>query len=528
MKLTSSTLVNVILSIILLSSLLLIGTTSSASTRGVGEYDPWCDFDDDGDIDIFDIVDIAGRYGTTGEPFAAKAALEYDSGWIDITDKCGQFFNITHNSNISELDSINAIVEIIGKTALDNGLLRSLGLKHSSEWNKTYGGSGDDRAHCIIQTRDRGYAIVGPTYSYANSYDFWLVKTDVSGNMVWNRTYGGARKDWPSSLIQTIDGGYAITGYTQVGDTNYDIWLVKTDNEGIMQWNQTYGISENDLDGSVIQTSDGGYAIAGKNDFLGAGWDFYLVKTDEFGSIEWNRTYGGAEDDFAYCVVLTPDGGYIVAGVTNSFGAGGRDTWLVKTDELGNMEWNKTYGGAEDDYAIHMVQTSDEGYAIAGCSMSYGFGALDYWLTKTDASGVVQWNQTYGGYNNDEARTLVHTDDGGFAIAGSTWSFGAGNADFWIVKTDADGRMQWNKTYGGIFEDRAYSMVQTSKGEYAIVGFTESFGIGNKDGWLVRVGAENGLVWTDSTANIITLYRGETDACWNYVRVRVWKIKEAP
>jgi hypothetical protein len=199
----------------------------------------------------------------------------------------------------------------------------------------------------------------------------------------------------------------------------------------------------------VIQTSDGGYVPVGRTDSFGAGsWDFWLVKTDALGVMQWNRTYGGAHYDYAFSVVQTTDGGYAMAGYTQSFGAGSSDAWLVKTDSSGNVQWSRTYGGTDSDDAWSVVQTADGGYALAGQQRSLTTaGWYDFWLVKTDANGNMQWNKTYGRINWDIAYSVVQTKDGGYVLAGSTESPGA--FDAWLVKTDENGNIQWNKTYGG-------------------------------------------------------------------------------
>jgi hypothetical protein len=243
--------------------------------------------------------------------------------------------------------------------------------------------------------------------------------------------------------------------------------------------------------------------------------------------MEWSKTYGGTSDDTGYSLVQTADGGYTVAGTTGSFGAGDADVYLVKTDGSGNMQWNKTYGGTSADYGSSMVKTGDGGYAITGHTVSFGAGDADVYLVKTDGSGNMQWNKTYGGTSADDGRSVVQTVDGGYAVAGFTLSFGAGLMDIWLVKTDASGNMQWSRTYGGTDWDTGGSLVQTGNGGYAIVGATD-FGAGSYDVCLVKTDVELGLAWTDSTADTITLYRGATDPYWNFVRVRIWKIKETP
>jgi hypothetical protein len=433
----------------------------------------------------------------------------------------------------------------------------------NTQWSKPYGGTNDDVAGSLVQTSDGGYAIAGYTNSYgagAPYSDFWLVKTDSAGSLQWDKTYGGVNGDVAGSLVQTSNGGYAIAGYTSsygVGTpANPNFWLVKTDAFGLIEdlgvgltitgytadtltlyrgtndpywnyvrvriwvtkdmswqpWQQTYGGANVDVAYSLVQTGDGGYAIAGTTDSYGLGTpNVYLVKTSADGIMQWNRTCGGAYADFAYSLVQTGDGGYALAGCTYSFGVGGADFWLVKTDSAGNALWNKTYGGTRDDYGYSLVQTSDGGYAIAGCTYSYGVGTPTYsnvYLVKTDASGIMQWNKTYGGVSDEWVKSLVQTSEGGYALAGATTSFGVGGADFWLVKTDAAGNALWNRTYGGTNNDYAHSLVQTVDGGYALVGSTTSFGVGGADFWLVKTDALGNLVWNQTY--------GGTSEDWGY------------
>jgi hypothetical protein len=188
-------------------------------------------------------------------------------------------------------------------------------------------------------------------------------------------------------------------------------------------------------------------------------------------------------------MVKTADGGYALAGHTNSYDAGNSDFWLVKVDANGNALWNKTYGGTDVDAAFSIVQTSDGGYALAGYTYSYGAGNADFWLVKTDLNGNALWNKTYGGTVAEMAWSMVKTADGGYALTGVTTSYGAGYSDFWLVKTDLNGNALWNKTYGGTGSDEAHSVVQTVDGEYALAGYTGSYGVGGSDFWLVKVDA---------------------------------------
>jgi hypothetical protein len=348
------------------------------------------------------------------------------------------------------------------------------------EWNKTYGEAGDDVAYSVVQTSDGGYALAGYTNSSgAGGYDFWLVKTDSGGNMQWNQTYGGLGNDYAYSVVQTSEGGYALAGYTNSsGAGGYDFWLVKTDSGGNMQWSQTYGGAFNDVAYSVVQTSDGGYALAGS--------DFWLVKTDSGGNMQWSQTYGGVFYEEAYSVVQTSDGGYALAGYT--YDGHIWEFWLVKTNSSGDMQWNQAYGRATQDMAYSVVQTSDGGYALAGYAYPSSAGGSDSWLVKTNSSGDMQWNQTYegGAFPWNFAYSLCKTSDGGYALAGTTSFPYPGRDDFWLVKTDSGGNMQWNQTYGGALDDVAYSVVQTSDGGYALAGYTNSYGAGGYDFYLVK------------------------------------------
>ena len=406
----------------------------------------------------------------------------FDSGWMDITDKLGQSFTLTHDLNTTE-----ALVDVVGRRRLTNG-------DHKLFFGSTI------------------YIPAG-----------------------WNRTYKGP--SWGRSLVQTGDGGYAIAGYKWVVEpvNVADFWLVKTDAAGNMQWNKTYGGTNSDVACSVVQTLDGGYAIAGRTSSYGAGLsDFWLVKTNAIGNLQWNKTYGGTHLDLAYSMIQTLDGGYAIAGETSSYGAGSDDFWLVKTDSSGNVQWNQTYGGNYAEIAYSIIQTTDwGGYALAGFTDSYGAGDYDFWLVKTDVTGHAEWNKTYGGTYEDIAYSVVQTDDGGYAIAGYTKSYGAGDYDSWLVKTDLLGNHLANRTYGGTDDDRAYSVVQVDDGAYVLVGDTQSR-VGYEELWLVKtdmadLGYESfsvGLSMIDFNNSTITFYRGRTDPYWNYVRIRIWTIQE--
>jgi hypothetical protein len=360
---------------------------------------------------------------------------------------------------------------------------------------RTYGGTGYDVGWSVQQTSDGGYIVAGWTHSFGAGGDIFLIKTDANGNIQWAKTYGGTNGDYAFSVQQTSDGGYIVAGVTaSFGAGIDDIFLIKTDANGNVQWAKTYGGTTNDYAFSVQQTSDGGYIVAGSTVSFGAGsFDFFLIKTDANGNVQWAKTYGGTSWDEAYSVQQTSDGGYIVAGYTNSFGAGWDNIFLIKTDANGNIIWAKTYRGTGVDVASSVQQTSDGGYIVAGSTNSFGGPFYDIFLIKTDASGNIIWTKTYGGMNSDGASSVQQTSDGGYIVAGWTHSFGAGSYDIFLIKTDANGNVQWAKTYGGTSDDWTYSVRQTSDGGYIVAVYTESFGAGSSDIFLVKTDANGNI-----------------------------------
>jgi hypothetical protein len=318
------------------------------------------------------------------------------------------------------------------------------------------------------------------------------------GDTLWTRTYGGSASDQGYCVQQTSDGGYIIVGQTgSFGAGRSDFYLVKTDANGDTLWTRTYGGSSTDMGWSVQQTTDGGYIVAGMTTSFGAGsYDVYVVKTDANGDTLWTRTYGGSGSDVSYSVQQTTDGGYIVAGYTRSFGAGQSDVWLVKIDANGDTLWTRTCGGRDYDYGWDVQQTSDGGYIVTGYTESFGAGSDDVYLVKTDANGDTLWTRTYGGSSNDMGCSLQQTTDGGYIIGGYTESFGAGRRDFYLVKTDASGDTLWTRTYGEAQTDWGMCVQQTTDGGYIVAGYTYSFGAGSYDFYLVKTDANGDTLWT--------------------------------
>jgi uncharacterized delta-60 repeat protein len=369
----------------------------------------------------------------------------------------------------------------------------------SLEWQKTFGGSDSDQAHSLIQTTDGGYAVAGETRSYgAGGSDFWVIKLNSDGRKEWEKTFGGSNHDSAYSLIQTIDGGYALTGDTDsFGADCSDFWVIKLNSDGRKEWQKTFGGSHCDRAHSLIQTTDGGYAVAGITYSCyscGAGGrDFWVIKLNSDGRKEWEKTFGGGDHDWAYSLIQTIDGGYALAGQKGSYGAGGLDFWVIKLNGNGKKEWEKTFGGSHCDWADSLIQTTDGGYAVAGTTCSYGAGGSDFWVIKLNSDGRKEWQKTFGGSDSDQAHSLIQTTDGGYAVAGTTCSYGAGNWDFLVIKLDGNGKKEWEKTFGGGDDDWADSLIQTTDGGYALAGGTRSYGAGKLDFWVIKLDKKNNL-----------------------------------
>ena len=366
-------------------------------------------------------------------------------------------------------------------------------------WSLTLGGSGDDFAHAVIETSDGGFLVAGETGSSgAGGQDVWLVKLGPEGGREWDRTFGGPEDDVGYDVQQSGDGGYIIAAETHSfgagSAAKSDYWLIKTDSMGHMEWQRTFGNLElagsldfatNDVPQTVKQTADLGYIMAGFTRDRRQE-DVWLVKTDSSGEPEWSSQLGGRGDDRAYEILQTGDGGFVAAGKTESFGAGGSDFWLVKTGPSGETEWARTYGGKYNDEARGLVATLDGGYALGGFSWSFGAGLSDYWLVKTDGAGDLKWDRTFGGVPRDAAHGLEQAPDGGLVLAGWSESF-AGGDGVWLVKTDLFGNRRWDKAYGG--SSGARSVVRTDGGGYVVAGWTGPLE-GVRDIWVMRTSGD--------------------------------------
>lgn len=402
------------------------------------------------------------------------------------------------------------------------------------KWQKSLGGSAADRANAVAQTADGGFIVAGESLSssgdvganYGN-LDYWVARIDSLGALVWQKNLGGTNDDRANAVAVTADGGCIVAGVSSspVGNDitavkgNADFWIVKLTSSGAISWQKNMGGTAAEEARAVQQTADGGYIIVGEsrsNNFdltgnLGLN-DFWVVKTDNAGVIQWQKNLGGSLDDMAHAVQQTSDGGYIIAGQSKSpvggnitSNNGNFDFWVVKLDASGNLTWQKSLGGSGNDVANSVRQTSDGGYIVAGKTDSNNSGqvganngAENAWVVKLTSTGTLSWQDCYGGLGFDGANAIVQTNDGGYLFAGNASSNNAdvsgnkGGYDFWVVKLSSTGVIGWQKCLGGSSADVAMSVQTTTDNGYVVAGRSISADNdvtgpkGQDDFWVVR------------------------------------------
>jgi len=386
-------------------------------------------------------------------------------------------------------------------------------ISHHNTWAKTYGGSGIEQGYSVHQTSDGGFIVAGSTNSSgAGGNDAWLIRLDPSGQVIWQKAYGTVGEEFAVGAQQTTDGGFVVSGFTGPVGFAGNAWIFKTDATGNVQWQNMYGGFGCCLL-PIQQTSDNGFIVAGFTDNSGMG-DVQVLRLNSTGAVMWARTYGNPTAfDAAFSLQTMPDGGFVVAGITNGYAVNGLitgDFWVFKIDATGDIVWQHAYGGSGADYAISMAKTSDDGFIVAGWTNSFGAGGNDAWLLRLDNSGGVIWQKAYGGTGGDMASTVEQTSDGGFIVAGSTNSSGAGGQDAWLFKLNPKGNIVWQKTYGGPEDDHAISARLTTDGGFVVAATTSSFGNGNSDVWILKLkqdgsiskACDNSGIMEDSNATV--------------------------
>jgi len=356
----------------------------------------------------------------------------------------------------------------------------------------------------------------------------------------WQHSFGGSSYDVANSIRQTSDGGFVVAGISESVDGDitgnkgwYDYWIAKLDSSGGIEWQRSLGGSSGDYGYAIDQTVDGGYVAAGysasnDSDVTGnhGGTDYWVVRLDTLGNLEWQRSLGGSYNDYAYAIQQTDDGGFIVAGESESNDGdvsgnhGGIDYWVVKLSSSGGVEWQRSLGGTGDEEAYSIDQTGDGGYVVTGYTNSYdgdvsgNNGESDFWVVKLNSTGSIVWQRCLGGSSWESARSIRQTGDGGYIVAGRSFSNDGDvsghhgvpgmNPDYWIAKLDSSGGIEWQNSLGGTFDDYAYSVEQTSDGGYIVAGYSmsddgdASGNHGELDFWVVRLDSSGSLVWQRS------------------------------
>jgi hypothetical protein len=343
------------------------------------------------------------------------------------------------------------------------------------------------------------------------SFDFWVMKFTANNSLLWSKTFGGTEDDRGNDIIQTADGGFAILGFTQSsnGDViqnngSKDFWIAKLTRTGTLTWQKSFGFSGSDYGTSLIQTNDNGYLLTGVIDVTAsggegnsrtsqrhAGGDVWAVKLSAVGNFEWSKYFGGSFTDTAFGVEKTADNGFIIVGSSDSNDVdisnnkGSYDFWVLKISSTGTLLWEKSFGGTEIDEARAITSTEDGNFIIVGdtrssdINVSNNNGAADLWMLKISPEGTLLWEKTIGATGFDVARSVSKTQDNGFIISGSSRSSeggftNQGQNDAWVLKIDANGNILWQNTIGGTEIDFCYDAVAINNGEIIAVGESNS------------------------------------------------------
>lgn len=357
---------------------------------------------------------------------------------------------------------------------------------------RAYGGDDHDWSRAIARTQDGGFLVAGSSWGFGSAWiDILLLKLSPSGEIEWARTCGGEGPEWASGVFQAPDLGYAVAGHTRsFGARATDLLLMKLSPAGEIEWARVMGTENHDYSGGAVLTSDSGYALTGGRYRGPEGWDLLLLKLSGRGDLEWARAMDWGGLDYGESVVQAGDGGFVVAGWTMSFGAGSSDFLAARFSSTGTPEWVKAYGGPEHDAAKAVVQTQDGGFLLAGETWSSGAGLSDILLLKIAADGSLEWGKTYGGPGIDRAASIVGSPDGGFLVSGQTRSFGAGLYDLLLMKLSPEGELEWAETFGGAHSDSVGQVIFLADGGLAIVGSTGSHGAGLSDIFVLRLQAD--------------------------------------
>jgi hypothetical protein len=362
-------------------------------------------------------------------------------------------------------------------------------LKANVLWERTYGGTGDDRAFYAATVAD-GFVVVGSSTSFQQDKTVaWVLRLDHDGNMLWNRTFlEGAGSEF--RCVLGLDDGFLLVGNVFLPSGDTDGYVAKIDSEANLKWNVTLGGEKVDKLFSALKTQDG-FVLVGLSFSFGNESDVWVVKMDFNGGIVWNRTFGGSMDDAGSAVTLIEDNNFVVAGYTDSMGNGDYDFLLLKIDASGSLLWNRTFGGTQSDKA-YAVAAAPSGCVAVGDTRSKGEGDSDAWIIKVDLNGNLLWDKTLGGTGFDMPKCITVSNYAGYLIGGFTFSFGNGERDFWLFKGDDSGNIPWSCTVGRSAFEEAYAVLEVAENEFVMAGWTNSIGQGSYDYYVVKISIANG------------------------------------
>lgn len=404
------------------------------------------------------------------------------------------------------------------------------------EWEKSYGGSGFELLYSMQSTSDGGYILAGSSVSNDGDLtnnkgagDYWIVKIDSVGTLQWQKSYGGSENDEALSVKQTTDGGYIVAGMSKSIDgdindhqgsiTDYDYWVLRLDSSGNIIWKKSYGGFADDKAYAVQQTTDGGFIVAGESS-----GDYWIVKLNVLGSVQWNKFLGGSDFDKAYSVQQTIDGGYILSGSSKSndgdisANKGGDDYWIVKLNALGDIQWEKSYGGTDHDFLPSIKSTNDGSFMIYGISRSNDGDVNNnvnnsggIWVVKINSIGNILWERFIdsvgvAGILQWTVNDALYISNGNALLAGVENST---TSKFWVGAINNSGTLIWNKTMGGSNIDEARAVVQNSDGSYLLAGHSYSFdgdvslNKGMSDFWVVKLSSTVGIDEVENNSSII-------------------------
>jgi len=369
-------------------------------------------------------------------------------------------------------------------------------------WEKNHGGPDLDCAWSLDLTADGGYLLAGVVDGgddYLVEGDYYLAKTDGAGELLWEKTFGGDQPDWAFYAIETSDGGAVVVGAAasfsiDSEQPHFDAYVVRTDDTGEPMWTAQWGGERLDLAYSVVQTQDGGFVVTGGTDVGAGDIDAVLFKLSSSGNLLWEKTFGGTGTDWGQSIVQTPDGGLAIAGPTSSTGAGAMDGCVIRTDAAGNTLWQRTYGAAGTDAALHIAHTEDGGFILSGKSDSRGDDP-GFYLLRIDEDGELLWEQSYGGGEGGRAWAARPTSDGGFIATGNADSSTYDTSDVYVVKTDGQGHEQWSATFGGPGYDESYAVREAPDGTYVIAGYAVPSEALKEQVFLLGIDPRANLLW---------------------------------